>query len=134
MTLALRPSFQQKVLLTSMAFAVALCCVFSFAPQARADGLTNDQKTAILNLLSAFGADQTTVTNVGLALNGQAQPALGHLQRWRMPRRDSNARDAYAMLHRIVSRRLPFVRSDVQRRADLHPQYHLEHDAYAYAV
>jgi hypothetical protein len=77
MTFALRSSFQQKILLTSMVFAVVLCCFFSFAPRAQASGLTEAQITAILNVLSSFGADQTTVANVNLALHNQPQPGNG---------------------------------------------------------
>ena len=57
------PSFKNIAAgLVGLCFAVA--CLFAAAPQARAQGLTNPQISAILNLLSAFDVDQQTIVNV----------------------------------------------------------------------
>ncbi|OGD67002.1 hypothetical protein A2442_02610 [Candidatus Campbellbacteria bacterium RIFOXYC2_FULL_35_25] len=55
-----------KVLGTTLALAMVL----SIAAPVGAAGLTTDQVTAILSLLSSFGADQATINNVNSALTG----------------------------------------------------------------
>src|SRR3989344_5830275 len=61
-----------KLLLVSFAFFVLFAAAMP-AP-AHAAALTESQISAILSLLSSFGADQATINNVNIALGGNSTP------------------------------------------------------------
>lgn len=57
--------------------AVALVLMLGASMPARAAALNQGQVQAILNMLTAFGADQATINNVSAALNGQPTTGTG---------------------------------------------------------
>ena len=61
------PLYMRRILYTF--FALAL--IFSSAPAVNAAALTETQIQAILGMISAFGADSTTLSNVNASLRGQ---------------------------------------------------------------
>lgn len=67
MTLALRHPFQQLLLL-SMAAAVALCCLFLFAPRAQASQLSEAQIEAVRAVMVAYDADLEAIDTVNSIL------------------------------------------------------------------
>jgi len=74
MTLALRSS-TQLVLAAAMAGAVALCCMFSFAPHARAATLTQDQLSNVQQLLASYGVDPQKINAVSAVLSDNGMHA-----------------------------------------------------------
>ena len=67
-----------KKLAPALIAALIATCLFSFAvPQARAAQLTEVQQQAILNLLSSFNVDQTTIDQVGAILAGDTVTSTG---------------------------------------------------------
>ena len=66
------------VYVQALSFLLALFFIFNVAaPHASAATLTSDQKTSILNLLSAFDADQATIARVQAALGVDDASAAG---------------------------------------------------------
>jgi peptidoglycan hydrolase-like protein with peptidoglycan-binding domain len=67
----------QFVLASTMAFAVALCCMLSFAPHARAASLTNDQLSNVQQLLQSYGVSDAKINAVTAVLSDNGMQQMG---------------------------------------------------------